>query len=475
MSFRFPASVSRAILTSTTAATLWVCGACGPPADAPILAPNPAARNAILVVFDTLRADHMSVYGYAKETTPYLDSRADEMIRWVALKAPESWTLPTHASLFTGRWPAQHHVSWAHKSLDPRLVTVAEVLEQAGFCTVGLSSNPMIRKKTGFEQGFQSFRNFPTPHETKTDRLLAVVPEVLDEAAERGCRLFPFINLMDAHTPVSPHGHDREFGVDGPGPITTPQQKWEANAGIRPLSAEERRLNAAAYDAGVRSLDDAARTLLSLLSDRGLLDQSVVAFTADHGEGLDRELGHVLSAWEEQLAIPLLVRFPQGESGGTVVDTPESAVGLGPTLLDWLGVPRPPEMEDVPPLGDTAIAVTPAADHRSYFDEAFEKNQRMRELYPELAAATPHVHIVYCAPYKLFVRSDETVSLFDLRKDPGERRDVAAERPEILRQCVGRYRELLAAGRLMPFDVRPEGDGDETIDDETLRSLGYLQ
>lgn len=471
MSLRLPSGVARYLLVAATAAVL---SACGRPPRAPVIAPHPPARNAVLVVFDTLRADHMSVYGYPKPTTPYLESIDDEMVRWAALKAPESWTLPTHASLFTGRWPAEHHVSWAHKSLDPDLVTVAEVLEKAGFCTVGLSSNPMIRKKTGFEQGFETFRNFPTPHETKTDRLLAAVPDILDRTIERNCRLFLFINLMDAHTPVAAHGHDREFGVEGPGPITTPQQKWEANAEVQPLSDRSRALNAAAYDAGVRSLDDAARTLLSLLRDRHILEDSVVAFTADHGEGLERELGHVLSAWEEQLAIPLLVRFPRGESGGTVVEATESAVGVGPTLLDWLGVARPAEMEDVPSLGGGNVT-TPIADHRSYFDEAFEKNQRMQELYPDLAAATPDLHVVYCPPYKLFVRSDETVSLFDLATDPGETSDIAADQPEALRQCVGRYRDLLASGRLMPFDARPEADGDEAIDDYTLRSLGYLQ
>lgn len=446
-----------------------VAGGCGAPS---AVAPEAPARHAVLVVFDTLRADRMSVYGYERETTPYLESLSVELVRWAALKAPESWTLPTHASLFTGKWPAEHRVHWGRKVLGADLVTIAEVLQEEGFCTFGLSSNPMIHKKTGFDQGFDLFDNIPKPHETKTRRLLAELPALLDRAAERRCRLFLFLNLMDTHTPVVTGGHDREFGVEGPGPVTSATEKWQINAGLRPLSGEHRRQNAAAYDAAVRAVDDTARAIVSLLRDRGLLEDTVLALTSDHGEGLDRELGHVLGAWEEQLAVPLLVRFPRAHLGGTVLAAPESAVGLGPSLLDWLAVSRPAEMADVPALGSAVVA---AADHRSYFDEAFTLNQRMRESYPELAAATPHLHVVYCAPYKLVVRSDGTMSLFDLAADPREERDLSTERPEAARACIARYRELLTAGRLLGFDERLDSDVHEAVDEETLRSLGYLQ
>lgn len=434
--------------------------------------PDVPPRHAVLVVFDTLRADRMSVYGHDRETTPYLESLAGEMVRWAALKAPESWTLPTHASLFTGRWPAEHHVHWGQKTLGADLLTIAEVLQAEGFCTFGLSSNPMIHKKTGFGQGFDLFDNVPKPHETKTQRLLARLPELLHRAVERDCRLFLFLNVMDTHTPVVTAGHDREFGVDGPGPITNPQEKWEINAGVRELPPETRLQNAAAYDAAVRGVDDTARAIVSLLREQALLEETVLVLTSDHGEGLDRELGHVLSAWEEQLAVPLLVRFPGGQDGGRVLDAPESAVALGPTLLDWLAVLRPAAMADVPALGSAA---TPAADHRSYFDEAFTGNQRMRESYPQLAAATPHVHVVYCPPHKLIVRSDRTVSLFDLTTDPSETQDLAVKQPVATRACVMRYRELLAAGRLTSFETRLEPGTDDAVDEETLRSLGYLQ
>ena len=112
------------------------------------------SRHAVLVVFDTLRADRMSVYGYGRPTTPFLERVAGEMVRYDGVKATAPWTLPSHASLFTGLWPAEHRVHWGNKWLDDGFDTLAESLQSAGFCTFGLSANPIVSEKTGLTQGF---------------------------------------------------------------------------------------------------------------------------------------------------------------------------------------------------------------------------------------------------------------------------------------------------------------------------------
>lgn len=440
---------------------------CGAPAETP-------PRHLILVVFDTLRADRMSVYGYERPTTPFLEAVAGQFVRFAEVKAPASWTLPSHASLFTARWPVDHGVHWGNKWLDERFETLAEVLQGEGFCTFGLSANPIVSDKTGLDQGFDSYRRIPRPAATQTQRLLERVPELLDRAAAVDCRLFLFLNLMDTHTPFSSDEFGSEFGVEGPDPVPDARSKWEIAAGRRPFPAAQRQRHQAAYDAAVRGVDETARRLVELLRQRALLDESLLVLTSDHGEGLGAhsELGHVISVWEEQLAVPLLVRFPHGRRGGTVVEDATSSVYLAPSTLDWLEVARPAAMAGVPRLDDGAAVV---ADYRSYFDPAFTANQPMRQAYPDLVGRTPHTHVTYCPPFKLMVRADRTMGLFDLATDPGEITDLADLRPEALRHCVARYRELSGQGVFMPFDLDLESASLEQVDDETLRSLGYLQ
>ena len=173
---------------------------------------------------DTLRADYVSYAGHDRPTTPFLDSVEGELVRFAQAKAPASWTLPAHASLFTARWPAEHGTHWGNKWLDERFDTLAEALHGAGFCTFGLSANPIVSEKTGLDQGFDSFRRIPQPHDTQTERLFSRVPELLDRADAAGCRLFLFINLMDTHSPFATQQFGDEFGVDAPDPITGPTE-----------------------------------------------------------------------------------------------------------------------------------------------------------------------------------------------------------------------------------------------------------
>jgi arylsulfatase A-like enzyme len=435
---------------------------------------EPPPRHLILVVFDTLRADRMSIYGYDRPTTPFLDSLAGELVRFASAKAPAPWTLPSHASLFTGLWPTEHRVHWGNKWLDDDFETLAETLQGAGFCTFGLTANPIVSDKTGLDQGFDTYKRIPKPTTTQTERLMARIPDLLDRAAERDCRLFLFINVMSAHTPFDVAEFGSAFGVDSEDPIMGPRPKWEIAAGIRPFPENERLLHLAAYDAAVRSIDATTEKLVDLLRRRDLLEKTLLVLTSDHGEGLGshRELGHVISVWEEQLAVPLLVRFPSARRGGAVVEQTTSLVRLAPSVLDWLAVARPPALASAPTLESDQVV---AADYRSYFDPSFTANLPMKKRYPTLVEQVHHTHVTYCPPYKLLMYADRKAQLFDVASDPAELTNLAQERPGVLRTCVTTYRALAREGRFMPFELDLETGELDAVDDEALRSLGYLQ
>lgn len=434
----------------------------------------------LLVVFDTLRADRMSVYGHALETTPHLAETAGEFLRFADVKAPAPWTVPAHASLLTGLWPAEHRAQWGSMRLADRLETLAKILRADGFCTLGLSANPLVGPRTRLDQGFDDFEVIPGSWWQKTAAILEQLPARLAQAESDRCRLFVFLNLMDAHIPYNTSRYGKQFGARGAGPVGKATLKWQISAGERPFSEREKREHAAAYDAAVRYLDDVVRELLAHYRAAGLLDDTLVVLTSDHGDGLGAhpELGHSISVWEEQLRVPLLVRFPDGRRGGEVAPGRTTLTAVTPSLLDWLGVRRPPALRHSPDL-DEASREPVTADYRSYFAETNRAmNAKMAELYPELASRVQHAHVLYCDRYKLVVEASGRRRLFDLAADPEERHELRLEEGSPpFAPCWQEYRRLLARGRFTPFAAGPPADSAASEDDdlEALRSLGYVQ
>ena len=129
-------------------------------------------------------------------------------------------------------------------------------------------------------------------------------------------------------------------------------------------------------------------------------------------------------------------------------------------------------MLTVPRLDDPQTA---SADYRSYFDPAFAANQHMKKEYPALAERVRHTHVTYCPPYKLLVRADKTAELYHLGDDPSEHTDLSSVAPEALRSCMSAYRALARERRFIPFELDLTAGGVDNVDEETLRSLGYLQ
>jgi len=434
--------------------------------------PPGAARHVVLVVFDTLRADRMSLYGHTAPTSPRLEQVSGELLRYGSATATAPWTLPSHASMFTGLWPSEHGAQWGHFELSEEHLTLAEILDAEGFCTFGLSANPFVSEATGLTQGFDAFK---VAERVTSPELLRLAAQLLLHASDCG-RMFLFINLMDTHIPYTYGSYAEQFGVSAP-PILTADDKWAVSSGKRTLTADEIGQHQAAYDAAVRLTDDLAGAVLEILRRQQLLEKTLVVFTSDHGEGLTQhqEVGHVLSVWEEQLAVPLLVRLPEARRGGEVFGRRVSLVGLTPSILDWLAVPRPPELQGRPNLEQTADLPV-LADYRSYFSETRRGfNQEMGARYPALARRISHHHVIYCDRYKLIVSPGDRAELYDLLSDPQELHDLSDNRQEVLNACMARYTDRLEAGIFTPFD-RPTPEtpaSQETL--EHLKSLGYLQ
>jgi arylsulfatase A-like enzyme len=351
--------------------------------------------NVLFVVLDTVRQDHLSVYGYDDPTTPALESVADEFRIFEEAVAPAPWTLPVHASMFTGRYPSEHGATQESPYLEGA-TTLAESLGQAGVASSCFSSNAWITPYTNLTAGFDAQDNFfqvmpgdflsgPLAGLWKTmndnERLSAVAdrlvelgnavherlaaggggdsktPSVIDQTidfvddhADDG-PVFSFCNLMDAHLPYHPPEPYAEEFAPGVDSTAICQNSKAYNAGARDIDDAEWEAIRGLYDAEIRHLDAELERLFDHLKATDRWENTMVVVCADHGElhGEHDLYGHEFCIYDPLVNVPLMVKHPALEPGRDEETTVE-LVDLYHTVLDAMGVD---------PVGD-GVALDPA-------------------------------------------------------------------------------------------------------------------
>jgi len=274
----------------------------------------------VLVVLDTVRADHCSAYGYGQPTTPRLDALAAEGLLFEQARTVAPWTLPSHASLFTGRRPSQHGCTWEHRWLLDRFDTMAETLGAAGMETFGATTNPNASSLYNLQQGFTTFVETWTRREQRRgleDSAIANA-EIGEWLERRDSRkpFFLFVNYADAHLPYAPlPPRDSRYGEAGERARALARRGDLLQAtllGREQVGEGDRAGLATLYDGDLSTADARLGELLDLLERHDLVDDTLVIVTSDHGESLGEEgrVDHQLGLMEELLRVPLVVRFP---------------------------------------------------------------------------------------------------------------------------------------------------------------------
>jgi arylsulfatase A-like enzyme len=313
-----------------------------------------AVPNAILIVLDTVRARSLSLYGYHRHTSPNLDAFATTGVVFERAMSTAPWTLPSHASMFTGRLPHELGADWL-TPLDAQHPTLAEMFAARGYITAGFTANLLYTMAgSGLSRGFARYVDFPiTPRWIAEHSWLARGPAALlnrtlqgrddirfrraDEineaffawvAADRRAPFFAFLNYADPHEPyLPPAPHDAQFGDGHRAPAPDAGRTW--------TSDELQRLTDA-YDGEVAYLDAEIGRLLNTLQARGLLENTLVVITADHGEQLGEHglVDHANSLYRPLLHVPLVISFPSAVPSGVRISEPVSLVNLPATILD---------------------------------------------------------------------------------------------------------------------------------------------
>jgi arylsulfatase A-like enzyme len=422
----------------------------------------------LLVVFDALRADHLSQYGYALPTSPGLERLAARATLFRNVYAPASYTTASTATLMTGQSPLRHGARRQGARLDEGLVTLAERLSRRGYRAHGVSFNPVVAHATGFTQGFHEFveREQGSPFNLYPDmgEGLRVIRGWLAETRDP---LFVYFQPMNTHGPylVPP---DRRATLLGrlPGAAFRYYDPLMADilggdvARRADVTPDYVRSGVERYDTAIRYATDELGALLDELDRAGRLDDALVVVTADHGEEFFEHGGfsHGYSLHEEVVRVPLLVKLP-GQREAREVLARVSLEDVHPTIAEAVGAEPEPSVE-----GRSLVPFARGFGGPPPRDPVF----LLAEFSPRLVARG-----VLSGSQKLVAieeRYDGTrdrLSLFDLAADPREQRDLAAAEPGRARELAVRLRDAEPASPARSTEVV------EALDAERLRALGY--
>lgn len=458
----------------------------------------------VLIVLDCVRAQNLSCYAYKRLTTPNIDRVAEEGVCYRQAATVGTWTVPTHASLFTGTYPATHGAVNGHAYLDNHVITLAEVLKRMGYVTVGISNNGWVSQATGIARGFDAFEEkYRAPRGLRRllfsayRRLRSILSPGEKESARRTRRsvlrwlkhmatedrpYFLFIHLNDAHSPYAPPPpFARRFLGDTPLHLARKvnQDNTAWLAGATKMDEQDWVMLTALYDGELAYLDHQVGFFLTFMRKLHLLDRALLIITADHGENLGEHglIGHGYCLYDTIVHIPLLIRYPPLFYGGQVVDIPVSQVDLFPTIVDtingdpgdaaeqWEGASFHPDRLDQRPYPFT---VSVRQVHEPVLRKRFAP-------YPSFDFS-PYARNAWAyrdEGWKYILHENGEEELYDLQTDPNELQNLATERPQ---QVANQRKHLLRirnSWRAPVPEDKPEPEWDEELA-KHLRGLGYI-
>lgn len=418
-------------------------------------------NNVIVIVMDTTRVDRLGCYGYSRQTSPNVDELAKDSLVYDRAIAPSSWTLPSHASLFTGKFASSHGAKYDSKGqfalidaiegpstydryrvrgLAKDELTLAMVLKQEGYTTGAVVAAIWLKKIFGLNKGFEFYDD--TGVETVNGRLAeSVTASAIDWIDKtRRKKFFLFLNYFDAHAPYMP---PEDFAK-----VFMPETVW-----VR--GKPTRKANDALYDAEILYMDHYIGQLLKKLKEYNLYDKTMIIVTADHGElmGEHNKFQHGFDLYQQEIHIPMLIKYPHGEVSPARTATRVQLVDIMAIILERLKIDIPDGCQgNFPPdLGHPIVS----------------------EVSPlPMEAVNGNWRAIYDGDFKFIWNSKGNHLLFNLKKDPGEKVNLilfGQQRADQMLSKLNRYMSNLPA----PGPVAEQQQLDEKTKN-AIKSLGYV-
>ncbi|RJP72343.1 MAG: hypothetical protein C4532_06215 [Candidatus Abyssobacteria bacterium SURF_17] len=461
---------------------------------------DPKSISVILVVLDTVRADHLSAYGYSRETTPNISALVNDSLLYRHAVSTSSTTLPAHASLFTGLLPTEHGADFVQQGkqgigredsdriphtmpaspLSESATTLAEVLAGKAYSCGAIAANcAYLWRGFQLDQGFHHYddsrgvyiplqplfdvRDIPAMRRRSEHKFLpyrdatVVTNECIDWLKDQSrSPFFLFVNYMDAHAPYAAPPRFREAFAQGLEKASPPARGVETSVmrGKRSLPPEAYNHLSNEYDAELLFLDSELGRLMNWLKDNDLFDGTLIVITSDHGESLGEHmfLGHTNCLYEQEIFVPLLVKFPHADRAGRIEERTVSLAEVPNIILNCLNLPPFSGLSPYP-----IAELLRNQDRVSQYGARFDRDLRA----------------VYEGNFKYIYKSVGETEVYDLRKDPAELVNVASIRAEATGKLFEEVKawEALAKKRGL---ASPEATVSSKDGIENLKALGYL-
>ncbi len=479
--------------------------------------------NVLLIVMDTARHDRLSCYGYHRDTTPNIDKIGKEGVVYENAISAAIWTLPSHASIFTGMYLSKHGVTGEHKYLDDRFDTIAEVLKSQGYRTAAFSNNPYVAKWSNLTQGFDMFwqlkrsKNWWKIEDLNKEELERLkrnlkdrftsfkMPKTKDAGAyisnlkiiewleteyDPEVPFFMFINYIEPHASYEPPGpYDTIYLDDG---ITAERVKevtrkinWGRSwagyiTGKIKMRDRDFEILSSLYDGELAYLDMRMGELFDYLRQKDILDNTLLIITSDHGEhiGENKMMNHVFYIYDTLLHVPLVIRYPSSFPSGTRIRRQVQLTDIFPTILDVLGI----SFDGSDELQGYSLIPSKLDKHARPFAVAeklvlpfaldiLQKANASFDISPYLCRRKT----IRTEDFKYIWSSDDSEELYNIKNGSGELNNIIESHPQKAEQLRQKLQDWLSS-----FE-HYKAVGDEPVSEvdketlERLKDLGYVQ
>lgn len=444
--------------------------------------------NVVLISVDMLRPDHLSCYGYERRTSPNIDRLAAEGALYENHIASSSWTLPSHAAIFTSLPDSLHGCTDTDRALDPSALTLAERFASAGYATAGFFAGPYLHPAFGLGQGFESYEDCASyaakidgrpasewamdkgimleSHEDVTNgRVYDAVTRWMSGRPAKP--FFLFIHLWDVHFDfVPPAPYDKAFDPDYEGWVDGKNFFFDPRYGPE-MDARDKEHLLALYDGEIAWTDSIVGRIREDLEQAGILEGTVFALTSDHGTEFFEhgQKGHRKTLFDEVIKTPLVIRFPPKLHAARRVAGQTRGIDVGPTLLELAGLPAPNDV-----LGRSLVPLAEVSGAPG-----------VGRAVSELFSVGVNVRTVRTSRWKLFdwIGTPEHV-YYDLQQDPAERSPRLDFESEVGTKAVNGYEaETEGMNAFMTRHPVPATSGSAISNPppdvlERLRTQGYV-